>query len=87
MPIKSNMGIRGKVFDGSVNYLINSYDDLKDVIMTVEKLIAETHSVRNKTILRESCAMSIMPLKDKSGFVLRIKLHESIIEAMHLPSS
>ncbi|UCC43539.1 MAG: hypothetical protein JSU65_10390 [Candidatus Zixiibacteriota bacterium] len=61
-----------------LNYFVANYCDLKDVVYTVESLIKKTATERNKAILREGCLMSIVPLKDRHAFLVRIKLHEAM---------
>lgn len=58
----------------TLSYLVNDYIDLKDVVMAVEKMIADTSTERNKTLLREECRMSLISLPDQQAFVLRITL-------------
>ncbi|MCP4685048.1 MAG: hypothetical protein GY867_06310 [bacterium] len=56
------------------SYLVASYLDLKDVIFTIEKMIMEHSEIRNKTLLRKGCELSIKPLGDREGFIVQVKL-------------
>ena len=60
------------------NYLISNYSDLRDVVFTIENMILETKGVRDKSVLRNGCKLSIIPLEDRDGFILRFRLHEAI---------
>ena len=64
-----------------VNYLVNSYSDIKDVVLTIEKLISQTADT-NKAELRKSCEVSIIPLQGRSGYVFRVKLHQSMLRQL-----
>lgn len=59
----------------TVNYLVTNYGDLRDVVLTVEQMIMDCGKIRNKNLLRQGCDLSIVPLKDRSGYVVRLKLH------------
>ena len=63
----------------TASYLVNSFADLKDVVLTIEQMITNTTDVRNKAVLREGCRISVVPIKDRGGVILRIKLHESMM--------
>ncbi len=60
------------------SYLVTSYLDMKDVIFTIEKMIMEHSEVRNKTLLRKGCELSIRALSDREGFVVQVKLPEEM---------
>jgi len=64
-----------------VNYLVNSYSDVKDVVMTIEKLIART-PVTDKSELRQACELSITPLPNRSGYLFRIKLPDALLRTL-----
>jgi len=74
------MSVKKTHHRGTVSYLINDFNDLRDVVLTIERMIAETTEVRNKTVLREACRMSIVPLKDRCAYILQIKLHEAMLK-------
>jgi len=61
-----------------VNYLVNSYSDVKEVIYTIEKLIAQT-PITDKSELRQACEINIIPLQGRSGYVFRVKLHQAVM--------
>ena len=62
------------------SYLVTSYLDMKDVIFTIEQMIMEHAEVRNKTLLRKGCDLSIKPLGDRDGFIVQVKLPEEMSE-------
>ena len=64
-----------------VNYLVTTYSDLKDVVYTVEKLISQT-PVTDKSELRKACDLAIIPLQNRSGYVIRLRLHEAMMKKL-----
>jgi len=64
-----------------VNYLVTSYSDVKDIVMTIEKLIART-PVTDKSELRQACELSITPLPNRSGYLFRIKLPDDLLRTL-----
>jgi hypothetical protein len=62
----------------TANYLVSGYNDLRDVVLTIEKMIMETSEVRQKNLLRQGCEISIRPLADRNAYIVRIKLHPDI---------
>jgi|GEM_PF-3086526 len=71
----------GSVGGRCVNYLVNSYSDIKDVILTVEKLIAQT-PITDKSELRAACEVTIVPLQGRSGYLFRVKLHDAVMRQL-----
>ncbi len=63
----------------TVNYLVSTYSDLRDVVFAVEKMILEGSDIRNKPMLREGCRMTIHPLEDRTSYVVRVQLHPSVL--------
>jgi hypothetical protein len=59
----------------TANYLVTNYTDLRDVVLTIEKLIMDQTEIRNKNLLRQGCDISIVPLSEREGWVVRVKLH------------
>ena len=59
----------------TANYLVTGYTDLRDVVLTIEKMIMDQTDIRNKNLLRQGCDISIVPLGDREGYVVRVKLH------------
>ena len=64
-----------------VNYLVNSYSDIKEVVFTIEKLIAQT-PITDKSELRQACEINIIPLQGRSGYVFRVKLHPAVMRQL-----
>lgn len=64
-----------------VNYLVSSYSDIKEVIYTIEKLIAQT-PITDKSELRSACEVNIIPLQGRSGYVFRVKLHAAVMRQL-----
>jgi len=62
------------------SYLVSSYLDLRDVILTIEQMILEHYKVRNKSLLREGCDLSILPLAGKEGYIVQIRMPEEMSE-------
>jgi hypothetical protein len=62
----------------TANYLVTGYNDLRDVVLTIEKMIMETSEVRQKNVLRQGCEISICSLADRHAYIVRIKLHPDI---------
>ncbi len=62
----------------TANYLVNNYLDLRDVVFTVDKMIQESSGERDKAMLRRGCQLSIVPLKDRDAYIVRIRLHKAI---------
>ena len=65
--------------DKSVNYLVTSYDDLKDVVTAVERMIADNEEIKDDPTLRKEMRLDVMPLKDNAGIILKIQLHDAMI--------
>ena len=65
--------------DKSVNYLVTSYDDLKDVVTAVERMIADNEEFKDNPTLRKEMRLDVMPLKDNAGIILKIQLHDAMI--------
>jgi len=65
--------------DKSVNYLVTSYDDLKDVVTAVERMIADNEEIKDNPTLRKEMRLDVMPLKDNAGIILKIQLHDAMI--------
>ena len=64
----------------TVNYLIASYLDLKDVVDAVEKMIETSSVSRYRTELRRMCQVSVVPLDGTSGsHILRLRIPENIL--------
>jgi hypothetical protein len=64
----------------TVNYLIASYLDLKDVVEAVEKMIETSSVSRYRTELRRMCQVSVVPLDGTSGsHILRLRIPENIL--------
>ena len=59
----------------TANYLVSSYGDLRDVVLTVEKMILDHKEIRDKNLLRRGCDVQIVPLAERGGWVVRVKLH------------
>jgi hypothetical protein len=57
------------------SYLVASYQNLKDAVFTIEKMVLEHTEIRNKTLLRKDCDVSIRPLGDREGYIVQVKLH------------
>jgi hypothetical protein len=65
------------------NYLVSSYDDLSDIVTTIEKQLAEKASDSDHAALRKICSISATPLDSKSpGFILRVKLPVNILSGI-----
>jgi hypothetical protein len=62
----------------TANYLVIGYNDLRDVVLTIEKMIMETSEVRQKNLLRQGCEVSIRSLADRHAYIVQIKLHPDI---------
>ncbi len=62
----------------TANYLVSNYLDLRDVIYTVDRMIMESSGERDKAMLRRGCLLSVLPLKDRDAYIVRIKLHKLI---------
>lgn len=64
----------------TVNYLIASYLDLKDVVDAVEKMIASCSAGQQGTELRKLCQVSVVPLDANSGsHILRLMIPRGIL--------
>jgi len=61
-----------------VNYLVTSYEDLRDVVTAVEQMIANNEEVRDEPTLRKSMLLDVIPLKDKAGSIIKIQLHDAM---------
>ena len=64
--------------DKSVNYLVTSYDDLKDVVTAVERMIADCEEITDNPTLRKEMRLDVIPLKDNAGIILKIQLHDAM---------
>jgi hypothetical protein len=65
--------------DKNVNYLVTNYDDLKDVVTTVERMIADNEEIRDNPTLRKEMRLDVTPLKANAGIILKIQLHDAMI--------
>ncbi len=64
----------------TVNYLVENYADLRDVVSTIEKMVMDATDQRNKSILRQGSGLSIIPLKERRGYIVRLKLHPDVLK-------
>jgi hypothetical protein len=63
-----------------VNYLVSSYTDFRDVVLTLEQWISQTAPAEMKAAVRETMTVSVRPLSDGESFILSIRLHEAMFQ-------
>ena len=62
----------------SVNYLVNNYEDLRDVVTTIEQMIADIKGIKDKPSLRKGMRLTIIPLKGKDSSIIKINLSNTM---------
>jgi hypothetical protein len=62
-----------------VNYLVASYLDLKDVVEAVDAMITSDPNVKYPTPIRKRCQISVTPLQQMSGFIMRFMIPEKLL--------
>lgn len=60
------------------SYLVSSYTDLRDVILTIEQMILDNYKIRNKPLLRKKCDLNIRPLGDRDGYIVQVRMPEEM---------
>ena len=61
-----------------VNYLVTSYEDLRDVVTAIEQMIANNDEIKDKPTLRKGMRLTIIPLKGKDSSIIKIKLCDAM---------
>ena len=62
----------------SVNYLVNNYEDLRDVVTAVEQIIVNNEEIKDKPTLRKGMRLMIIPLKGKDSSIIKINLSNTM---------
>ena len=60
------------------SYLVSSYTDLRDVILTIEQMILENYKIRNKPLLRKKCDLNIRPLGGREEYIVQVRMPEEL---------
>ena len=65
----------------TINYLVNSYMDLLDVVETVEGMIAENVPIRQRSEVKRRCRVAVMPLKSHlSSHIMRFVVPSVVLQ-------
>ena len=68
-----------KTEENCINYLVTSYEDLRDVVTAIEQMIANNEGIEDNPSLRKDMCLEVFPLKGNAGSILKIRLHDATV--------